>query len=67
MFLEFFSLVPIQLTYFKPKKFGVTPDNRIPLNMYPLAGPNVRQITLLFTLYYKSDDTFVNSLVVSII
>jgi hypothetical protein len=66
MFLEFFTLVPIQSTYFKAKKSGVTAQNRIPLDMYPLANPSVRQITFAFTLFYKADESFINCVVVKI-
>lgn len=66
MFLDFLTFVPIQTTFFKAKKSGVTPDNRVTLDMYPFASPNVRQITFLFTLYYPSDESFVNCLAVII-
>lgn len=66
LFLKSMTFVPLQSTYFKPKKEGdeTVPDNRIPLNMYPLASPNIRQITFVFTLYYKSDNIWVNCIIV---
>jgi hypothetical protein len=64
MFLELFTLVPIQSSYFKAKKSGVTADNRIPLDFHPLANPSVRQITFAFTLFYKTDESFVNCVIV---